>query len=238
MENITELFDDLYVPESGFIIYKNRQDESDCYVESFDIGDDGNPINMHPLSESETTALAKALDSSKTLEKSFLRPKGLITENVLYIDANRQGCAVWYTPAREEDLFFVADLGIPNGKAFVPALLWKAGRQQLEVFALKDDGKPDLNTPLYHAPFFNLYKSGKVCMGTVDVRISEAVSLEDFIAAWQRYFFQSYFSHLIDAHNPVKSNIAQLWQNLIATGKPFPKTTLLKSKATLRSLIQ
>jgi PRTRC genetic system protein B len=238
MENITSLFDDVYLPESGFVIYRNRKDTSDCYVESFDIGEDGSPLNLHPLSVEESTALAKTLDTSKTMQKAFLKSKGLIPDNVLYLDPSQQGCVIWHSLPQMVDLFFVAGLDIPNGKACIPALIWKATKTELCIYAVKSDGKPDLQMPLYHAPFFNLYKSGKVCMGTVDVQRGEAVSLEDFIESWQQYFFRSYFSHLIESHNPVKANIVQLWQKQIQTVKAFPSGALVKTKLTLKSLIR
>ena len=238
MKNITDLFSDIYLPQSGLLIYRNTSDPSDCYVESFDVGQGGQPMNLHPLSDSETIQLARALDSSKSLQKSFLKPKGLMPDSVLHIDPSQNGHALWYTPAQQTDLFFVSALGIPNGKASVPALVWKASKSELYIYALKSDVRPELTTPVYHAPFFNLYKTGKVCMGTVDVQISDSVSLEDFISSWQRYFFQSYFSHLIDSHNPVKGNMIQLWQKQVVTAKPFPLNALVKTGLTLNDLIQ
>ena len=238
MENITTLFDDVYLPESGFVIYRNRKDKDDCYVESFDISEDGSPMNLHPLSVEESSALAKTFDTSKILQKSFLKPRGLMPDTVLYLDPSQQGCVIWQTPAQVTELFFVGDLCIPNGQAFVPVLIWKATRQELFLYATTADSKPNLQTALYHAPFFNLYKSGKVCIGTVDVQIGEAISLEDFIENWQQYFFHSYFSHLIESHNPVKGNIVQLWQKQMQTTKPFPSSALVKTKLTLKSLIQ
>jgi PRTRC genetic system protein B len=238
MENITDLFSDIYLPQSGFLIYRNAADPTDCYVESFDVGETGRPLNLHLLSGSETAQLARALDSSKSLQKSFLKPKGLLPEAVLYIDPSRDGKAVWYTPAQQVDLFFADQLGIKSGRAFVPSLIWKASKTELYIYAIKAEGKPELTTTVYHAPFFNLYKTGKVCMGTVDVQISDACSLEEFIRSWQQYFFQSYFSHLIDSHSPVKGNIIQLWQKQVSGSKPFPVSALVKTGFTLNDLIQ
>jgi len=238
MNNITSLFEDTYLPKIGIIIYSNTLQDKDYYVESYDIDENGSPINAHPLSVSEAAALAKALDTSKELQKSFLKPKGILPENLLYLDPSNRGYAIWYTPPQQQELFFADDLGINNGSAPTPALLWKASKTELFLFALAGAAKPKQKTPLYHAPFFNLHQDGKVCMGTVEIEITEKTSLEAFMESWQHYFFNSYFSHLIDEHNPVKGNIVQLWQQQVITSKPFPCKLMKKNKLTLKDLIR
>ncbi|KQT23726.1 hypothetical protein ASG22_06705 [Chryseobacterium sp. Leaf405] len=39
-----------------------------------------------------------------------------------------------------------------------------------------------------------------VCMGTVETRIKNSASLEEFIENWENCFFNSYFSHLMLNH--------------------------------------
>lgn len=238
MTNITSLFEDTYLPKMAIIIYKNTFQDTDYYVESYDMDENGTPINAHPLSLAEASALAKALDTSKELQKSFLKPAGLLPENLLYLDPSNRGCAIWHTPPHQQELFFAGDLGIDNGKAHIPALLWKASKTELSLFALTGTAKPEVATPLYHAPFFNLHQDGRVCMGTVEIEITEETSLEAFMESWQHYFFNSYFSHLIDEHNPVKGNMVQLWQQQVTMDSPFPCALLKKNKRTLKNLIQ
>jgi PRTRC genetic system protein B len=117
-------------------------------------------------------------------------------------------------------------------------LLWYATKQELTLFALAANRRPCEGTPLYHAPFFNVNQNGTVCMGTVDVNIKKSSSLEEFIAAWENYFFNSYFSHLMHNHNPVNGNCVSLWKNLIETGKPFPKAMLKKNSRTLKNIVR
>jgi hypothetical protein len=45
---------------------------------------------------------------------------------------------------------------------------------------------------------------------------------------WEDYFFNSYFSHLMNEHNPINGNCVNLWKSLINTEKQFPKETLKK----------
>ena len=125
-------------------------------------------------------------------------------------------------------MYFVKNLEIPNGKAHVPAMLWFANKENLSVFALASDKRPTEKTVLYFAPFFNVYEDGAVCMGTVNINIKNSASVEEFIKAWEDYFFNSYFSHLLDNYNPIIGNCVNLWRKLMETGETFPVEVLKK----------
>ncbi|WP_163407161.1 PRTRC system protein B [Flavobacterium ajazii] len=236
MKDITNHFGKLYHPVKAFVVYEQTVDKN-IYVESFDIDKNGFAINAHPLSIRESTALASALDTSEELKNGFFKPKGLLPGNILYINPDRNGFVIWHTPAQNTELFFVGSLGIPNGTASVPPLLWKASKNTLWLYALDDTTNISKETCLSNAPFFNLYHDGKVCMGTVKINIRTDFSLEDFISEWEKYFFNSYFSHLIGNKSPVKGNIIQLWKSLINTRKKFPLTSLLKNGLTIKQLL-
>lgn len=238
MENITENFGTLYKPVKALMIYRPEGRSTDSYVEAFDMDAEGFMVNAHPLSVQESKGLSKALDVSAALKRGYLKSKGLMPKNVLYINADQDGFALWHTPAMEADLFFVEDLGIPDGRAKVPPLLWKADRHALRVYALNTKEEIDPETVLYHAPFFNMYADGRVCMGTVRRKFAEDCSLEEFMEQWQQYFFNSYFSHHIGSHNPVRGNLSALWAKLIGTGNPFPVKALQKTKFTLKNLLK
>lgn len=238
MENITADFGKLYHPVKALVVYRSEGADSNCYVEAFDMDEDGFMVNAHPLATTESRALAKALDVSDALKKAFLRPKGLMPSNVLYINPEQNGFAIWHTPPMSANLFFAPQLDIPNGTANLPHLLWVAAKSGLQVFALKDTDQPTLDTELYHAPFFNLYKNGKVCMGTVKVKVNEHSYLEEFMSQWQEYFFNSYFSHHIGGHQPTKKNLRTLWKGLMNTKKKFPQSALLQTKFTLKDLLK
>lgn len=239
MNNITHLFDDIYLPQKAIVIYDNPENQQQqIYVEAYDMDGNGCPINAHPLDALECAALAKALDSSDELRRDFLKPKGLLPDNVLYLNPSADGFAIWYTQAQEVNMFFTDTLGISSGTACVPPLLWKADRTQLSIYALKPAKRYNEKTQLYHAPFFNHHENGSVCMGTVDIDIDNDCCLEEFISQWQHYFFSSYFSHLIGGHSPVEGNIVQLWQQQVASKQAFPTDILTKHSLTIRDLIR
>lgn len=240
MEDITQNFGTLYYPTSALVFYQTDERNKNTYVEHFDMDKNGSPMNAHPLTERESKALAKALSVNLKKEKSqeFLKPKGILPTNILHINSGENATVLWFTKAGKRPLFFSENLEIPNGTTEVPAMIWRATKRSLSVFALSQNRRPIEKTPLFYAPFFNVYESGNVCMGTVNVNIKNSVSLEEFTANWEHYFFNSYFSHLMDKHNPINGNCVNLWKNLVNTDKTFPKETLKKTNRTLKSLLK
>lgn len=237
MKNITKLFEQVYEPKKILVVYEDNCQENNYLIEAFDVDAAGCPINAHPLSIQESADLATALNSGNELNNSFLRPKGLLPDNLLYINPDTLGYAIWYSPPKIANLLFSGELKIPSGKVAIPGLIWKADKTNLSLFAYQGAAKPTLNTPLYYAPFFNIYESGKVCMGTVNIQIPAGCHLEEFIQLWEGYFFGSYFSHLLHDRSPVKGNIIQLWQSIFKTGKAFPVNMLLKTKQILKNIL-
>lgn len=235
MENLTESFGILYHPFCALVFYQNEEEQKDMYVEHFDMDKQGNPINAHPLTVREGKALAKKLNVENIKSKAFLQSNKLLPTNILHINPSDKGSVIWYTKAQRKNLFFNS-LEIENGEAEIPALLWFANRQSLSIFALTSDIRPNEKTKLYHAPFFNVYEKGSVCMGTVDVSIKSSASTEEFIEAWENSFFNSYFTHL-NSHNPIDGNCVNLWKGLVNTAGKFPKDVLKSTGKTLKNLI-
>ncbi|MFH6965298.1 PRTRC system protein B [Flavobacterium plurextorum] len=235
--DITASFGTLYFPKSALVFYEANGTDKETYVEHFDMDRDGNPINAHPLTVREATILAKCLQTDEEKNTAFLKPKGILPTNVLHINpSNDKGTVLWYTKAQQRQLYFVDGLGIPNGTAQIPAMLWLASKSSLTVFALATNRRPTEKTPLHYAPFFNIYEKGNVCMGTVSIDIKNSASVEEFIQAWEHYFFNSYFSHSL-CSNLTKKNIVTLWKDLVNTDKPFPNEVLKTNSQTLKNLL-
>ena len=236
--DITASFGTLYHPKSALVFYETKGATTDVYVEHFDMDKNGNPINAHPLTVKEAKVLARALQTEKDKDNAFLKSNGILPTNILHINPNTdKGAVLWYTKAQRRQLYFVSGLDIPNGMAYVPPMIWYANKNSLSVFALASDRRPTEKTPLYFAPFFNSYEDGKVCMGSVNISIKNSASVEEFVSAWEDYFFNSYFSHLLGSDSPIKGNCVTLWKDLIQTGKPFPKEVLKKNNKTLKNLL-
>lgn len=245
MKNVSQQFNEQYQPVKALLIYRSAEQvsetherqEREIYVESYDIGKQGNPINAHPLSVKEMIALSEILKSTQELQNNYLQCKGVIPSKLIYVNTQNNGNAVWHTPPQEVSLFFTDNLGIQSGKVKIPALLWKATKESLQVFALKGKAKPNADTALYYAPFFNLSADGRVCMGTVNINIDRQTHLENFMAQWEAYFFNSYFTHTLGNHRHCKGNLVELWKAQ-ATGRDFPQDELIKNGRTLKDFIR
>lgn len=235
MKNINGTFDATYNPFKALIFYQSSKDES-FYVEGYDMDDLGKPINAHPLTLSESRTLSEALANSDELKQGFLQCRSILPPEVLFINSDHDGFAVWYTQSRKVSLSFKNELSIKDGRANVPALLWKASKDRMSVWALAKDERPTLRTVLYHAPFFNVYQNAEVCMGNVNIEICNDCTLEEFMPLWENYFFNSAFSHLLGDSSPIKINIVQLWQSLIESDKPFPIKVLKKHPKLLKDI--
>ncbi|MDA3613532.1 PRTRC system protein B [Polluticaenibacter yanchengensis] len=236
MKDITENFGQLYYPKSALVFYQCKGVNADNYVEYFDMDKNGRPINAHPLTLREANQLAKVLKMAKEDKEPFLKPDGIMGNHILHLDAVK-GKVIWFTKATQRELYFTDNLGIPKGFANVPSMLWIAERNRLSVFAIGSNRRPTEKTKLYNAPFFNVYEDGSVCMGTVDIRIKRTASLDEFTNTWESYFFNSYFSHLMENYNPVKGNCVTLWESLVNSNEAFPMEILKKSKENLKTLI-
>ncbi|MDN5480929.1 MAG: PRTRC system protein B, partial [Chryseobacterium sp.] len=121
--DITNNFGTLYHPKSALVFYETEGYNPDGYIEYFDIDRNGNPINAHPLTVREAQRLSTMLNIQNKKDKDFLRPSGVISENILFIDTSENGKVVWYTKAQERHLLFTDKLSIPNGLANVPPLV-------------------------------------------------------------------------------------------------------------------
>ncbi|RZK42673.1 MAG: PRTRC system protein B [Pedobacter sp.] len=237
MNIINDLFKDVYRPVKVIAVYQSQLDQS-FYTESLDMDDTGQMINPHPLSLTEANLLADTLNTSDELRQDFLISKGLLPENILFINSTKDGNVIWYTPEMQVDLLFKPELTIADGRANIPALVWKASKNSLSVYALSCNERPGLETKLFYAPFFNIYTDGRVCMGNVKINIDPKCSLEDFVEKWQGYFFASTFSHLLGSGSPVKGNIIELWQKLVGSKRKFPLKQLKSTSKTLKSIIR
>ena len=114
-----------------------------------------------------------------------------------------------------------------SGKLFPhPALLFVVRNGVLFVRALPNNRRPDPDTRLAAAPYWNIDSNGAVCAGTM--RIPKSLTVAS-IPAWQQAFFQSEFTHPGGAGRLTKrkGGTAALWKSL-AGKKVFPRSTLIE----------
>jgi PRTRC genetic system protein B len=137
----------------------------------------------------------------------------------------------WWTPAAMRPMFFRqgSELASVSGKLFPnPALLFVVRNGVLFVRALRENRRPDRETRLAAAPYWNIDNNGTVCAGTM--RTPKSITVGS-IAAWQQAFFQSEFTHPGGAGRLTrrKGGTAALWKSL-AGKNTFPRSALIETE--------
>jgi PRTRC genetic system protein B len=235
--DLTEYFSDFYFPEKALLFYRHAtSDTHPVYIEAFDCSKNGRLINAHPLSEKELRTLAALLHEHHQSRDRHWQCDTLLPRNLLFVSAAKK-CAIWYTPPGKQQVLFARSLHLCDGTIAVPALIWKATAEELFVYSCKATGLPNENTPLFHAPFFNLYDDGKVCMGTVNIDMQNCTDLHAFIRRWQHYFFNSRFSHIIGERRATRTPLEVLYKALLNTNAAFPSAQLLSMRRQLKDLL-
>jgi PRTRC genetic system protein B len=146
----------------------------------------------------------------------------------------------WWTPALIRPMFFRAgsELADVSGQRFPhPALLFVVRNGLLYVRALRSSHRPNGETKLCTAPYWNIGNDGAVCAGTMRTPKSTSVAT---MASWEQAFFQSEFTHPGGAGRLTKrkGGTAALWKSL-AGKATFPLVTLVQTEpldAYLRAL--
>jgi PRTRC genetic system protein B len=184
------------------------------------------------LSEGQLVTPQMLADLMTGLGRSV--PIEILPERVL---VRTSDTLVWWAPAGRRTMFFSdrggdAVLKTLNGKSYPqPPLLFKAAGSHLWIRALATNRRPNPDSHLYNAPYWNCDDNGVVCTGTMRLPREKSVTAID---QWERGFFQSEFTHAGGArrHTSYPGGLLALWQSV--TGKAhFPIRYLIKAKQTL-----
>jgi len=170
----------------------------------------------------------------RELMPGALKARTILPWNVLSSDHDH---LAWYTLPTKKRLWFRSEKfgGDLSGEVSLPGLVFLVTNGNWYVFAHKLSVRPLPDTPLYVAPFFNVWSGGNICTG--NVKKPEIFGPES-IQEWEDAFFRSYFTHP-NIHNPnelitYKGGPYQLWKKLL-TGKlkNFPMDALVDAKISL-----
>jgi PRTRC genetic system protein B len=165
-----------------------------------------------------------------TLNVDFLPP------GALSISADHM---VWWMPACVRPVFFNnKELGKRGEKVPHPPLLFVVVKDRWYVFALAKNERPDENTVLHHAPYFNVYDDGSICTGSAATPKGIAASA---IPAWEAAFFDSEFTHINGGEKKAIHPRGEyaLWKELLdGVYQTFPVEFLAPRKATVKDLME
>ena len=167
---------------------------------------------------------------------------GILPSNVLSVGGNH---IMWWSPPSRRTYFFNTRSNSENegvsvgkrcGEAFAPGLIFLVNDGGMSLFAVKGKARPDATTPLFHAPFMNVYESGELCTGSMKKPNS---TLADSIAEWEQSFWDAAFSHPNHAKAVnYKGGLHALSIDLL-DGKfsKFPSSVLRSTKKTLQNVV-
>lgn len=143
------------------------------------------------------------------------------------VGARCEAVALWETEEDALNCFNRMPVACP------PLVLIKRGQSDLRVFALQKNSRPLPSTPLFFAPFYNLDQNGKMCTGT----LRDATRKEQEVCAfWERFFFQSAFTHAGVGRLVRKGSYVKLVETM-AKAETFPSKQLVPHSLTLEEAL-
>ena len=224
--------------QSAIMMYTNSS--GSAFGTAHNIGLDGNGapylLEGHPLTMKILNVLTAALAKGAESSRSF---SGFLPATVL---ATGISSIVWWLQAADRTVSFSCNddiIGKRSGKTPHPSLVFGVNEQGWFVFAVKGNKRPTPETALFQAPFFNVWETGKICIGTT--RIPNGATAEQ-IDEWNKAFFASSFSHpnVHSVGGLVKSGGAYaFWRDLLdGKYKTFPQKQLVATKKTLNDFIK
>jgi PRTRC genetic system protein B len=186
-----------------------------------------------------------SLGEAQLLRADFLRelvkglssncPTEILPEHVL---VRNELVTAWWRPAQQRTMFFHPDtpLAPVDGKKFpIPPLVFRVVSGCLAVRALVESARPQADTPLSIAPFWNVFEDGRVCHGSM--RAPDDTSL-NALDLWENAFFGSNFTHTIrDSICLHPGGSEALWKDLAGNSGLFPVIDLKRANQTLQEFI-
>ena len=186
------------------------------------------------------------LDAGEPLTRDFLETlvRGLGNEvAAAFLPANvliySSSLTAWWEPAQVRSMFFAPDCDgkTLDGKLFPhPPLLFAVRNGRLMVWALAEDRRPEPDTWLHMAPYWNTYDDGSVCHGSMPAPQTATV---DALPQWSHAFFTSRFtgSNLGIQQCRHPEGFIGMWRELEGQER-FPVEYLIRKRTLRETLCQ
>jgi len=172
-----------------------------------------------------------SLDPSRSARPVFLEP------NVL---SQGPGWLVWWMRPQTRRVWFESkEIQVDTAEVPHPGLVFSVTSRQWRVFAVKGKSRPRPGTKLYQAPYWNVWKTGGICVGSSQ---TPSAGVQADPADWEESFFSSRFSHPnIHEQNLLvkyRGGSAKFWNAMLkGKFKAFPLDTLVPTELTVRDVL-
>ncbi len=204
------------------------------FVTIHDVGSESDKLVIKPGTLATSEALRAALQHlmpEQDTNSEFI-PETLLAKGVGYM-------VWWVKPARRNVWFKCQEMGPErSGEVPNPGLIMAVTPSSWHLWAVKGAARPNLKTKLYQAPYFNVYHSGSLCTGSIDMPRDA-----DFFntSKWEQAFFGSFFTHP-NVHEVgqliKKGSCYRFWLDLLdGKHKTFPSQQLVDRNATLADVL-
>lgn len=189
----------------------------------------------------QLNSILTAIDSNNHEQQKQRTIKQLLPDNILFDDFEQM---IWFTKAQRKPMWF-RFTGIAPFAANViwTPMLWSLNKKskELHVYALENDERPTMNTPLYRAPLPNVNDASFLCQGSaqlpLDLNVAsipniEATLLDSAFSHW--WSRKPYASFNPDA--PVKESL-NFWRKRHDKDLPVELSELIPMTMTVSDLI-
>lgn len=185
-----------------------------------------------PASIAGLREMFTGLDPARIQRPTFFDPR---------IISSGPGWLVWWMrPCKRRVWFDAKGIGAKSERVPHPGLVFAVGPSGWQVFAVAGRTRPRPGTQLCQAPYFNVWDSGTICVGSAETPKGDDAGNPD---KWERAFFESRFSHP-NVHAPgrlvkYKGGPTRFWQHMLAGRfEQFPKEVLVPTDLTVARLLQ
>lgn len=228
---------DSYVATEAIVLYRPERGHS---ARGF--------ATVHPVTmEGERPVIQEGtvLDTSQMtdLMMRLIPERRLQFVEARVLAANEQD-VVWWTPPAKRAVWFNTSgedgIGSATGATWHPGLVFAAGEHGWFVWAVKGGARPEANTELHQAPYYNVNYEGRICEGNV---VLPERAAPEYLDEYEDAFFRSRFTHP-NVHvkrqlTRYRGGAAALWSHLLkGKGRKFPEWTLVPKRATLGRMIE
>lgn len=203
-------------------------------IHRIETGKGGTPV----LGEGVPVEQRTLTELCKEILPSLCQNMGWIDPGLLAYGTGSAGPLLFWRPSTRKSIYFGRTLNLKSGVVTWPALVFLARPNDLRIFAVNVNQRPELDTPLLMAPFFNVYEDCRVCLGSTRV---PATCWPEESARWAEAFFKSEFTQA-GAKNRVflkKGSLVSFWRSRTdVRGHRFPYAQLQSTGMTIRDLIR
>ena len=218
-----------YVLSHAILMYSERSSSRTVFASVHDVETKKGTTSIQPGTPVSKSGLTKML---RTLAPENYAQPALFGNHILSQGNNH---LVWFCKPQKRQVWFRTEQlgGDVSGLADLPGLVFVVTKDEWHVFAVKGVSRPRPSTPLYVAPFLNVWEGGNICTGNIKTPSgAERFSTE----AWEEAFFRSYFTHPnqhgVGDLTKFKGGIFPLWRSLLK-GKKFSTETLVPARVNL-----